>query len=212
LTARIVGVTRLVPSVDGDAVLGDLGTVTTALNADAPGSAVADEVWIRNASPAARALVQRRPFSLLAVESQQAVERALRSDPLARGTLWILVVTAAVALLLALTGIAVTALADRRDERRELFDLRVQGAGQRTLRSYLRIRSALVGAAGVILGIAAGAVLLGLVGGFVAATATGAAPVPPLHVRLDPALLAAWLVAFAAAAAIVVAALTRERA
>jgi len=211
VTGRVVGVTRFVPSVSDEAVLADLETITTALNTRTPGSAVPDEVWVRDPVPGAGELLRKRPFALLAAESRAEVERFLRDDPLARGTLWILILTAVVALVLAGAAIVLTALSDRRDESRRLFDLRVQGAPRRTRRSYLRLRALVVGAAGLVGGVIAGAVLLALVTGFVAVTAGGAEPVPPLVPRLDAPLLVGMLVAFAAAAAVAVAAVTRER-
>jgi len=210
VTGRVVGITRFVPSVPDEGVLADLETMTTALNTGTPGSAVPDEVWVRDPKRGAAALVRERPFSLLAVESRAEVERFVREDPLARGTLWILIVTAVVALLLALAAIVLTAVSDRRDESGRLFDLRVQGAPRRTRRSYVRLRALAVGAAGVVGGGVAGALLLGLVTAFVAVTAGGVEPVPPLVRRLDAPLLVGALVAFAAVAAVAVAAVTRE--
>jgi hypothetical protein len=211
LTARVVAISRLVPSVDGEGVLADRDTVTTALNARRPGTGVPDEVWVLDPAPGAAQLVRARPFDLLAVESRRAVEHELVTDPLARGTLAILTLTSLVALLLALGGIVLSAVADRRDESGELFELRVQGASPRTLRAYLRLRALVVGVVGTTGGVLAGAALLWLVAGVVAVTAGGVEPVPPLVVGLDWTLLLAGLASLAVLATALVALATRER-
>ena len=54
LTVRVVGVTPLVPSVSGDAIVADRDRVVTAVNAARPGAAVPNEVWVLRASPDAR--------------------------------------------------------------------------------------------------------------------------------------------------------------
>lgn len=212
VTARIVGVTRFVPSVEGEAVLADLGTITTALDTRSPGAAVPDEVWVLHARPDADVLLRQRPFRLLVVDSRHALEHELRTDPLARGTLAILTLTSLVALLLAFVGIVLSAVADRGDESGELFELRVQGAAPATLRAYLRLRALVVAIAGVTGGVIAGAALLLLVAGVVAVTAGGSAPVPPLVVGVDWTLALGGLAAFLALSAVSVALLTRESA
>jgi hypothetical protein len=72
--------------------------------------------------------LSQRPFSLLDVASQRATASALRSDPLARGSLALLHVTGIVAAMLAAVGLLLTVVGDLRDESGELFDLEAQGA------------------------------------------------------------------------------------
>ncbi len=96
----------------------------------------------------------------------------------------------AVALVLGLVGVLLLALADARGQSRELFDLEVQGAAPATLRRHVRLRLALVAAPGVLGGLVAGLALSAIVVDFVALTASGVAPKPPLALRLDwPAVL-----------------------
>ena len=204
LTAQVVATTRFVPSVSGDAVVADRDRVATAVNAVRPGALVPNEVWVLRATAGAGASLQRPPFDRLAVESHAQRLHELRSDPLARGTLAILSVTALVALALALVGLLLTVATDLRDESRELFDLRVQGTSGRERRRYLRVRATLVAVAGVLGGVATGAILVTLVSSVVAVTAGATTPLPPLVVSLNWPLLVVGCAAFAAAAAVVV--------
>jgi len=149
-------------------------------------------------------LLQRDPLDRLAVTSHAERLHELRADPLARGTLAILSVTALVALVLALVGLLLTVVTDLRDESGELFDLRAQGAAARELRRYLRVRASLVAIAGVAGGLVTGAILVTLVSSVVAVTAGATTPLPPLVVSLDWPLIALGCAAFAVSAAVFV--------
>jgi hypothetical protein len=211
LTVRVVGVTPFVPSVSGDAIVADRDRVVTAVNAVRPGAVVPNEVWVLRAGPHAPALLKRDPLDRLAVTSHAERLHELRADPLARGTLTILSITALVALVLALVGLLLTVATDVRDESGELFDLRAQGATPGELRRYLRVRAALVAIAGVAGGLVAGAILVTLVSAVVAVTAGATTPLPPLVVSLDWPLLVLGLVGFAVAAAAFVSGATARR-
>jgi len=211
LTVRVVGTTRYVPSVSGEAIVADRDRVATALNGARPGTVVPSEVWVVHANAAAGGLLRRDPFDRFAVTSHTELLHELRADPLARGTLAILTATAFAAVVLALIGLLLTVVTDARDESGELFDLRAQGVTKRELRRYLRARAALVAAAGVAGGVATGAVLVALVSSVVAVTAGATTPLPPLVVSLDLPLLAVGFLAFALAAGLVVNGATARR-
>ncbi|HET7566480.1 MAG TPA: hypothetical protein VFJ91_00685 [Gaiellaceae bacterium] len=206
--AQVVGVARRIPSVDGDAVVADLGAWQAGLTAAAPGLGTPTEWWIDPARPGAAALAARPPFSSLAVSSQRATYETLRSDPLARGTLDVLLVAAAVGLALAVLGVLLAVVGDLRDESGELYDLEAQGASPAEVRRHLLLRAASVAWMGGAGGVAAGAVVGALVVSVVTVTAGATAPLPPLaHVADWPLVLAALaalgavsgLAAFAAA-------------
>jgi hypothetical protein len=201
LTVRVVGTTRWFPSVRGEAVVADRDTVSTALNSTRPGVAVPGEVWVLHAKPHAAAELSHPPFDRLSVASHAHELHALRTDPLARGTLAVLTVTAVVALALALVGLVLSVVTDVRDESGELFELRAQGLSAGELRRYLRVRASLVAAGGTAGGVATGALLVALVTSVVAVTAGATTPVPPLVVALDWPLLALGAVLFCVAAA-----------
>jgi ABC-type antimicrobial peptide transport system permease subunit len=122
---------------------------------------------------------------VLDTESREAFLEGLRSEPLARGTLLVLVAGMAVALALGIVGVLLLAVSDARGQSRELFDLETQGAAPPILRRHVRLRVALVALPGVLGGLLAGLALSAIVVDFVALTANEAAPKPPLLLRLD---------------------------
>jgi predicted lysophospholipase L1 biosynthesis ABC-type transport system permease subunit len=180
----VVATSRSFPSVDGDFVVADLGTWVAAANTVEPGTAVPGELWL-DAPPSAARRLARPPFSALEVSSQRAVEADLRSDPLARGSLALLLATGAVAVLLAVVGVLLAIVGDVRDESGELFDLETQGASPRELRRHLLFRAAVVAVLGLAGGIAAGAVLGALVVAIVTVTAGAERALPPLELVFD---------------------------
>jgi hypothetical protein len=192
IDAKVVATTRYFPSIDGDAVVADLSTWLATANTLEPGVAAPSELWTRVRPPA------RTP---LQVTSQHAREHELTSDPLARGAMSLLVVTAVVGLVLAAVGLLLTVVADGRDESGALYDLSAQGATPAQLRRHVLLRAAVVGALGLLGGLAAGAIVAALVVAVVTVTAAAENALPPLTLRLDWPLVAAALAALTAGAA-----------
>ena len=181
---RVVGTIRRFPSISGDFVLGDERSLYVAMNSASPGTAVPNELWLSGPEDLGPKL-ERSPFAPLSVSSRAAIEKRLRADPLARGSLVALTGAALVAFLLALVGLAVLLAGDARDERRELFDLETQGAGPGTLRRHLRLRAVLVAALGLLGGLVAAALLAILAVDLVTLTAGASLPEPPLALAFD---------------------------
>jgi hypothetical protein len=200
LPATIVATARYFPSIDGDFVVADLGGYLTAVNAAEPGVATASEIWAR----------QRPPRLPLAVSSQRAQERLLAADPIARGSIALLLVIAVVALVLAAAGLTLTVLGDRRGERASLGDLEAQGATPREQRRHLLLRAAVVGALGIGGGVGAGAIVGTLVVAVVTVTAGAQSALPPLALVFDWRLVGVALAALVAAAAAGAVAATRR--
>jgi len=200
---KVVATTRYFPSVDGDVVVADLPTWLTAANTAEPGVTTPSELWL-DAGPRAAAALAKLPLS---VASQRARERELRTDPLARGAIALLLVTALVGLGLAAVGLLLTVAGDLRDDRGALFDLEAQGATPAEIRRHVLLRAGVVGALGVAAGVAAGAIVSALVVAVVTVTAGAADALPPLALVFDPKLVAAALgvVALASAGAAVAA-------
>jgi hypothetical protein len=209
----VVATLHRAPTVDGDAVLADESTVATALTSDSPGAGAASEVWVDAPSGSEgrlEAALARPPFDALQVTFHRRVLDDLRSEPLARGTLITLAAGAATALALALAGVLLGLLSDLRDERGELFDLEAQGAEPATLRRHLRLRTALVAAAGVVGGLVLGGALTALVVALVTLTASGGSAEPPLLLGADWPLLVLGLLLYAAIGAMFVAVATHR--
>ena len=188
LTARVVATARYFPTLDGDFVVADEATLSSALNARRPGAAVTNEIWLGASSaelPRIERALRDQPFSALELETSGSLEATLEDDPLARGTVLALTATAFVALGLALVGLVLLVRGDLDDERGELFDLEAQGADPRLLTFHVRGRAALVAVAGTLAGLASGAALAGLVVSVVTVTAGGTSGLPPLDLVLD---------------------------
>ncbi|TMK70999.1 MAG: FtsX-like permease family protein [Actinobacteria bacterium] len=213
ITARVVAEARRVPTIDGNAVLADLPTISAALDADAPGAGAPAEAWLvapRGKAAALDAALARPPFDVLTVTSRRHLLSQLRSEPLARGTMLTLIGAALAALGLALVGLLLGVVADVRDERGELFDLEAQGAEPSTLRAQLRLRSGFVAGFGLVGGIVTGAILAILIVALVTLTAGAISPQPPLLLGVDWPVLLLGFVAYAALAAVVVGVATRR--
>jgi ABC-type antimicrobial peptide transport system permease subunit len=145
----------------------------------------------------------------LQVSAQRDVEDELRSDPLARGSLALLLMTGAAAAVLAVVGLLLTIVGDVRDESGELFDLETQGTTPRELRRHLNLRAGVVAALGVASGVGAGAVLGALVVSVVTVTAGAERALPPLRLVLDWRAAGAGLAALAALAGLATAGVSR---
>jgi hypothetical protein len=203
ITGKIVATTRYFPSIDGDAVVADLPTWLTAANTAEPGVATASELWLDTHPPAGLPL---------ALASQRARWNELRSDPLARGAIALLLVTALVGLALAAVGLWLTVLGDLRDERGSLHDLEAQGATPADIRRHILLRAAVIGVLGLAGGVAAGAIVGALVVAVVSVTAGAEDALPPLALAVDSKLILLMLGAlFAASAAGATAATGRLR-
>jgi ABC-type antimicrobial peptide transport system permease subunit len=209
IRAQVVAVASYFPSIDGQLVVADLPTWLVAANTVEPGTTAPSELWLDAPPSAAQALAQR-PFSLLDVTSQRATIAALRSDPLSRGALALLLVTGVVAAVLAAVGLLLTVVGDLRDESGELYDLEAQGATPRDLRRHLLLRATIVAVLGVVGGIAAGAVVSALVVSVVTVTAGAGVALPPLRLTVDWQLAALALVALAVASMVAILLATRD--
>jgi FtsX-like permease family protein len=192
IDAKIVATTRYFPSVDGDVVVADLASWLAAANTLEPGVAAPSELWTSVRPPAG---------TPLQVTSQRARERELESDPLARGAISLLVLTALVGLALAAVGLLLTVVGDLRDESGALYDLSAQGATPAQLRRHVLLRATVVGVLGLLGGLAAGAIVSALVVAVVTVTAAAENALPPLRLAVDWGLLAAALGALLVAGA-----------
>jgi hypothetical protein len=214
VVARVAGVAERFPGAGEDFVVGDRTLLGTALNTVRPGVAVSNEVWLGAATEQGReqlaSALARRPFDVLTVDSRAGLERSLRNDPLARGTLLTLLAAALVALALAFVGVLLGVVSDVRDERGELDDLEAQGATPTVLRRVVRLRSLVVVAVGVLGGLATAALLGLLVVDLVSVTADARATELPLQASIAWPVLATALGAGVLAAATLVTAASRR--
>ena len=206
VNVRIAATAQRFPSTIGDFVVADRSQLETALNAAVPGTALANEAWVAG-GPSLGARLER---GHVRVTSRRRVESELRSDPLARGSLFVLAAAALAALVLSLVGLALTVAVDLRDEDGELFDLETQGLGPASLRRQVTLRAGAVVLLGLLGGAVLGAALAFTVLEAIAVSANSTKPEPPLVLSPDWLALVLGLALFAVAAAVVVALLTRS--
>ena len=210
---RVAGVVDHFPGTSGDAVIGDIEALQTAVNTQAPGVGRTNEIWLDGPAggvAAAEAELSRPPFSGVEAVSRAALLDDARDDPLGHGTLLALDSAAVVALLLAALGLALTVLSDLRDDRGDLYDLEAQGAEPSLLRRIVRVRALVVGLAGVVAGAVAGAVLALLVTRVVSVTARAQTPDVPLQTAFDFRVIAVAAVIYLLVATALVALATRR--
>ena len=200
LVVRIVGTARRFPTAGHSFVIADAGDVATALNANDPGAGTPLELWL-GVPPDERAHVAaelgRPPFAALQVTSRQAIQSRLAGQPLARGLLDVLAMSAVLAVVLGGAALVVVCAADLGDERDHLVDLEAMGIGPAALRRHLLLRAALLVIAGIGGGLLLAAVLERLVIDLVSLGAGTATASPPLRGAQDWGVVGAGLAAFA---------------
>lgn len=203
VVVRVATVVERIPGAEGDAVVADLGALSTAIDTAAPGGAGVSELWL-DVEPDGRERVEtalsRRPYAVLEKRSRAALEEDASRDPLGHGTLLALAAAALAALALAAAGLVLAIRADLRDDRGELVDLEAQGAAPGLLRRVIALRAGLVAVVGIAAGALAGTSLALLVTRIVSVTARADAPEPPLATTADPLTIALAGAVFAAAA------------
>ncbi len=212
-TVRVAGVVQRFPGTSDEVVIGDRGALATTINAEAPGAARENEVWIaasREREPELAAALSEAPFHVLDVTTRAELERESRRDPLAHGTLLALGAAALLALLLAAVGLALAVWSDLRDDRSELYELEAQGGTPSFLRRVVRTRALALAVAGLLAGAATGLVLVTLVTKLVSVTARAGFAEPPLQATVDPLVIATGAAAYAVLAILLVGAATRR--
>ena len=200
LTVKVVAVARRFPTAGGNFVVADEAELATALNANQPGAGTPLELWLAT-PPGERqhvaAELRRAPFSALALNSRDAIQARLSGQPLARGLLDVLAMSALLALVLGVAGLVLVCAADLGDERDHLVDLEAMGVGPAALRRHLVLRAVVLVIVGIGGGLVLAAVLSRLVIDLVSLGAGAASATPPLRGEQDWALVALGLVAFA---------------
>ena len=185
------------PTVQGDFLVADREALETAVNAAAPGAAVADEVWLEGTTGQAERLRRAAPLPV-SVVSRADVEQRLREDPVARASSLSLIAGVLVALALALAGVLLAVAIDLRDEAAELFDLESLGLAPSGLARHVWLRSLAVVVLGLVGGLLTGAVIALVVTDVVQLTANATAAEPPLRLVTGWPALTVGLAAFVA--------------
>jgi len=116
----------------------------------------------------------------LNVQWRADVERGLRTDPVARGAVLLLLGGAGLTLVVALAALVLLVVTERHDDSGELYAWEADGVPPGTLRGALWWRAAAVAVPAVPSGVLAGLLLARLTARLVAVTAGAGTPQPPL--------------------------------
>lgn len=215
---RIVRTASALPTTettaqDGGALLVDLRAVNQVLQARYGTGLTPTEWWLRTAAPGGAAAAVR---ALPDVEPEQVVVRdemaaQLRDDPFGAAPEAALIAAAAVTVLFASLGFAVSAAGAMRVRDGEFAVLRALGTPRRRLARLVAVEHGVLVALALLVGTALGAVLTYALVPLVVLTGQATRPLPPVLVELPLPRLAALLAALAAGPALVTVALALRR-
>ncbi|QYX81579.1 FtsX-like permease family protein [Streptomyces akebiae] len=216
---RIVRTARALPTTeattqDGGALLVDLRAVNQVLQARYGTSLEPTEWWLSTAAPGATAAAVR---ALTDVDPEQVTVRdelaeKLRDDPFGAAPEAALIAAAAVTVLFASLGFAVSAAGAMRTRDGEFAVLRALGTPRRRLARLVAVEHGVLVTLALVVGTALGTVLTHALVPLVVLTGQATRPLPPVLVELPLPRLTALLAALAAGPALVTAALALRRA
>ncbi|MFE6623394.1 FtsX-like permease family protein [Streptomyces sp. NPDC057740] len=219
LPVRIVRTASALPTTeattqDGGALLVDLRAVNRVLQ-DRYGTGLQPtEWWLGTAASGATAAAVR---ALPDVDPEQVTVRdeiaaELRDDPFGAAPEAALIAAAAVTVLFAALGFAVSAAGSMRTRDGEFAVLRALGTPRRGLARLVAVEHGVLVALALLVGTALGMVLTHALVPLVVLTGQATRPLPPVLVELPPLRLTALLAALAAGPALVTVALALRRA
>lgn len=216
---RIVRTASALPTTettaqDGGALLVDLRAVNRVLEARYGTGLTPTEWWLRTAAPGAAAAAVR---ALPDVEPEQVVVRdemaeELRDDPFGAAPEAALIAAAAVTVLFASLGFAVSSAGAMRVRDGEFAVLRALGTPRRRLARLVAVEHGVLVALALLVGTALGTVLTYALVPLVVLTGQATRPLPPVLVEIPLLRLATLLAALAAGPALVTVALALRRA
>jgi hypothetical protein len=204
-----LAVTRVVdglPTTGRRFALVDVARLHADLNAEGPGAAVPNEAWLTLKDPGDESKVRAAlaapgsagHFREPQIASRAVRTHAIRADAFSRSALGALRIAAALALAIAVLGLVLAVRTALRDEAAELVELEALGVAPAALRRQLRLGGALLGAAGLVFGVAGAIALTETFGSLVRLSADARDPLPALLPGV------AWVAAGAALAVVIV--------
>jgi hypothetical protein len=214
LRIDVIGTSELFPTVtEGPTrfLVLDYETLFAALNVEYPGEAPPSEAWFfEPQAPGFAARLDRPPFRVRSASGVEQLEDANREDPLASGARFVLALTAAIAALLGLLGLALAVRSTLGAERALLAEYEALGVGRGTIGRSLQARVAMLALLGIVAALVGGAVAVLLLSAFVAVTGSAERPLPPIEGVLAWRQGAALLVLVAVLALVIVASFSRR--
>jgi hypothetical protein len=180
IPARVVAVAPRFPTVGAHFVVADTAALANVLDAREPGTGGVTELWLSGPPGPLAASLARSPYDQLAVQFRRDRQNALATDPLAVGAARLLTTDAVIGVLVAVLAVLLLVVAERRDEAAEQYAWESDGVRPATLRRSMFARAAAVVVVAVPGGLLVGLALSAITTRFVAVTAVGSVPQPPL--------------------------------
>jgi hypothetical protein len=197
ITGRVVAtLPRFPTTAPGRFAVVDVAALGRLVDLGNPGAGQPTEVWLAARPGAADAAftdsLTAAPLDRLAVSERAVIERTLRTDPVARAAVGLLLAAVGVMLALAVVALVLLVHTERQDDAGQLHAWEADGVAPRTLRASLWWRAVAVAVPAVPVGVVTGVALSRLTARLVAVTATATTPEPPLvpGVGIGRALLA----------------------
>jgi hypothetical protein len=194
---RVVGVAPLFPTASNRFIVTDVAHLRQHLDLAQPGFGTPTEVWLASDTSAheteLRQLLQKAPYQALKVDSRVERYDTLRTDPLSRMTLAVLLGSAALAGLLAAGALALNAVAERSEDEAFHRALALEGATHRVISKLVADRAMGLALVAVPVGLVGGGFLVSIIVDVVKISATAGTPQPPLRLFLPWLAIAAAL-------------------
>lgn len=187
MTLRVAAIANRFPGAPARFAIVDRDDIGRAFDLLDPGYGTPNEVWLSvpraNEAQLATAL-RTAPYDQLVVSRRSSIERALRSNPLARFTLGLFAVAALIAGLLAVAALYLATAADAAEQAPLHRALAAEGVAPRALSRMVRTSGAAIAIGAIAVGTVGSLLLLRVVARVIAVTATSTVPVPPLLVSV----------------------------
>jgi hypothetical protein len=185
---RVVGVAPLFPTASNRFIVTDVSHLRQHLDLAQPGFGTPTEVWLAADTSvhekALRLLLHEAPYRALKVDSRMERYDTLRTDPLSRMTLAVLLGSAALAALLAAGALALNAVAERSEDEAFHRALALEGASHRVISKLVADRAMGLALVAVPVGLVGGGFLVSIIVDVVKISATAGTPEPPLRLFL----------------------------
>jgi hypothetical protein len=195
---RVVGVAPLFPTASNRFIVTDVSHLRQHLDLAQPGFGTPTEVWLAADTSvhetALRRLLHEAPYQALKVDSRVERYDTLRTDPLSRMTLAVLLGSAALAALLAAGALALNAVAERTEDEAFHRALALEGASNRVISKLVADRAMGLALVAVPVGLAGGGFLVSIIVDVLKISATAGTPQPPLRLFLPWLAIATALI------------------
>jgi hypothetical protein len=175
---RIVDVLPSFPTVSGRFAIVDRSALQRLVDVIEPGTGQPGELWIDLGGSDSR--LDSAVFERLTTTDRSALATRLRTDPVTRSALALLLGVSALTMVLALAMLISFAISERHDERAVSLSWEAEGVTPARLRRSLLWRSVATVVPAVPVGVVCGVLLSELTARLLAVTASGAVPTPPL--------------------------------